>query len=234
MRELPGAGAVEVWLLGLPAGAAGAATGGASEAYGLLDEEERRRAREFRTAGGRDRYVWAHAMLRRVLAPYTGVAAAELRFGREGRYGRPVVRGAGAPVGFSLSHSHALVAVAVAAGAVGVDVQRECPPGTVEACLPRLHPRERAELERLSPSRRTAQFTRLWARKEAYLKGLGTGLGRPPRADYLGEGEPAARPAGWGVGGVAAPAGYAAAVAVPVPAGGTWSVRTVGSAGLVG
>ncbi|MFD4371247.1 4'-phosphopantetheinyl transferase family protein [Streptomyces sp. NPDC058486] len=230
MRELPGAGAVEVWLTGVPGGAAGAA----SEAYGILDEEERRRVGEFVTTGGRDRYVWAHVVLRRVLASYTGVAPAELRFGREGRYGRPVLRDAGAPVGFSLSHSHGLVAVAVAAGAVGVDVQRECPPGTVEACLARLHPRERAELERLGPSRRAVEFTRLWARKEAYLKGLGTGLGRPPRADYLGDGEPAARPAGWGVGAVAAQAGYAAAVAVPVPAGGTWSVRTVDSVGVVG
>ncbi|MFF2775373.1 4'-phosphopantetheinyl transferase family protein [Streptomyces sp. NPDC058052] len=219
------AGTVEVWLLTVPEGVP-------PEAYGLLDAAERRRAGEFATAGGRGRYVWAHVALRRVLSRYTGVDPAALRFGREGRNGRPVVRGVAAP-GFSLSHSHGLVAVAVAPGAVvGVDVQRMCPPGTVAACLPRLHPRERAELEGLAPARRAEAFTRLWARKEAYLKGLGTGLGRPPRADCLGDADPAARPSGWDVHDVPAPAGYAAAVAVP--GGAAWSVRPVGSAAGAG
>ncbi|MER5738554.1 4'-phosphopantetheinyl transferase superfamily protein [Streptomyces sp. NPDC002262] len=223
MSRPPGAGAVEVWLLAVPAPGDGVPP----EAYGVLDGAERRRARGFASEEGRSRYVWAHLALRRVLASYTGVDPAGVRFGREGRYGRPVLRGVGAPPGFSLSHGHGLVAVAVAAGAVGVDVQRVCPPGTVEACLPRLHPRERAELERLGPARRAEAFTRLWARKEAYLKGLGTGLGRAPRADYLGDAEPAARPAGWSVCGVAVPAGYAAAVAVPAGEAPEVTVRTV-------
>ncbi|WP_189849963.1 4'-phosphopantetheinyl transferase family protein [Streptomyces omiyaensis] len=222
MRGPTGPVTVEVWLLDVPAELP-------EGACGPLDEGERRRAGRFATEAGRRRYVAAHLALRQVLSRYTGVAPGELRFGREGRYGRPVLRGAAAP-GFSLSHGHGVVAVAVAAGAVCVDVQRVCPPGTVEACLPRLHPWERAELESVAPARRAAEFTRLWARKEAYLKGLGTGLGRPPRADYLGDAAPAARPAGWGVAQVTAPAGYAAAVAVPVPAGETWAVRSVRSA----
>ncbi|MFB6832195.1 4'-phosphopantetheinyl transferase family protein [Streptomyces hydrogenans] len=226
MRRTPGPGAVEVWLLPVPGGPGGAPP----EAYAVLDAAERRRARGFATEEGRSRYVWAHLALRRVLARYAGADPAGLRFGREGRYGRPVLRGVDGPPGFSLSHSHGLVAVAVAAGVVGVDVQRECPPETVEACLPRLHPWERAELERLGPARRVEAFTRLWARKEAYLKGLGTGLARAPRADYLGDAEPAARPAGWSVCGVPVAAGYAAAVAVPAGEAPEVTVRTVTAA----
>ncbi|MFD8014816.1 4'-phosphopantetheinyl transferase family protein [Streptomyces sp. NPDC058955] len=218
-------GAVEVWLLTVP-------DGEAPGAYGLLDEAERRRARGFVTAAGRHRYVWAHVALRQLLGRYADVDPAALRFGREGRYGRPVLRGVAAAPGFSLSHSHGLLAVAVGPGTPGVDVQRMCPPGTVEACLPRLHPRERAELERLAPAPRAVSFTRLWTRKEAYLKALGTGLGRSPGADCLADAEPAARPAGWSVADVPSPAGYAAAVAVP--AGVAWSMRPVCSAAALG
>jgi 4'-phosphopantetheinyl transferase len=208
--DLPGEGVVELWLL---AEASSRTVHEPVAGYGILDDAELSRARSFPTPGGRRRYVQAHVALRTVLARYTGQAPADLRFAREGSHGRPVLRDAPLPR-FSLSHSHGLVAVAVAARAVGVDVQRMCPPATVEACLPRLHPAERDEVGRLSGDRRVAAFCRLWARKEAYLKALGTGLFRPPRADYLGDGDRAARPAGWSVRDVPAPDGYAAATAL--------------------
>ncbi|GGQ57769.1 4'-phosphopantetheinyl transferase family protein [Streptomyces flaveolus] len=208
--DLPGKGVVELWLL---SEASSSPVREPVVGYGILDDAERSRARSFPTPGGRRRYVQAHVALRTVLARYTGQEPADVRFTREGTHGRPVLRDASLPR-FSLSHSHGLVAVAVAVRAVGVDVQRWCPPGTVEACLPRLHPAEREEVGRLSGDSRVAAFCRLWARKEAYLKALGTGLSRPPRADYLGDGDRAARPTGWSVRDVTAPDGYAAATAL--------------------
>ncbi|MEV3853815.1 4'-phosphopantetheinyl transferase superfamily protein [Streptomyces sp. NPDC050095] len=209
-RALPGPGSVDLWLLAVP----GPGTAVPAREYALLDGAERRRARGFATPGGRDRYVRAHLLLRHVLARYVEPDAAALRFGRELPHGRPVLRGLSFAPHFSLSHSHGLAAVAVASAAVGVDVQRICPPGTVEACLSRLHPIERAELELLGPAERTRAFSRLWSRKEAYLKGLGTGLSRPPRADFLGDTDRASRPPGWSVRDVPAPSGYAAATAL--------------------
>jgi 4'-phosphopantetheinyl transferase len=50
---------------------------------------------------------------------------------------------------------------------------------------------------------------RRWVRKEAYLKGLGTGLGIEPATVDL-----SADPPGWRVRDVDAPDGYVAAVAV--------------------
>ncbi|MCX0242115.1 4'-phosphopantetheinyl transferase family protein [Streptomyces drozdowiczii] len=188
---------------------------------GCLDAGELARAAGFAGPRARLRYVTAHVALREVLAEYTGTDAARLRFGRDrpggtggGPGGRPVLLGFPDGPHFSLSHSHDLIMIAVAALPVGVDVQRVPRTGTVEALLPRLHPAERAGLLRVPRAARAAAFARLWTRKEAYLKGLGTGLARGLAADCLLDGT---QPAGWHVRDLAAPPGYAAATAVAYP-----------------
>ncbi|MEU6222008.1 4'-phosphopantetheinyl transferase superfamily protein [Streptomyces sp. NPDC047022] len=171
-----------------------------------LDDRERRRAEAYRRPEDRQMYIAAHVGLRRVLAVYTGLAPHRISLGGERhggggeRHGRPVVLGVPGAPQFSLSHSHGLALVVVAQSRVGADVQRVPSPGTAEVCLPTLHPAERRELSGLREADRTAAFGRLWARKEAYLKGLGTGLARGADRDYLGEGGLAARPPGWMVG----------------------------------
>ncbi|WP_229852018.1 4'-phosphopantetheinyl transferase family protein [Streptomyces roseolus] len=193
-----------------------------------LDAVERRRAESFLQPADRRMYLAAHVGLRRVLALYTGIAparlviAGELHKGDGGRHGRPrVLRVPGAPQ-FSLSHSHGLALAAVAHARVGADVQRIPSDTTVEACLPALHPDEREELLAVPAHARAAVFGRLWTRKEAYLKGLGTGLNRAPSLDYLGEGEPAGRPPGWLVGNLPLCEGHVGAVALR--GSGTWQV----------
>lgn len=188
---------------------------------GCLDAGERARAAGFADPRARLRYVTAHVALREVLAEYTGTDAARLRFGRAGPGGmdgrpggRPVLLGFPEGPHFSLSHSHDLIVIAVAAVPVGVDVQRVPRAGTVEALLPRLHPAEREGLSRVPRAARPAAFARLWTRKEAYLKGLGTGLARGLATDCLLDG---AQPAGWHVRDLAAPPGYATATAVAYP-----------------
>ncbi|WP_225849652.1 4'-phosphopantetheinyl transferase superfamily protein [Streptomyces sp. HPF1205] len=191
---------------------------------GELDEDERGRAAGLLRTGDRVRYLSAHVALRRLLSAYTGVPPGSLRLGRDrcpccgGPHGRPVLLDAsrqpvpGLPQ-FSLSHSHQVAVVAVARAAVGVDVRRVPSARTVRLCLPDLHPAERSELAAVPGRHRPVAFTRLWTRKEAYLKGLGTGLRRDPAADYLGaRGE--ARPPGWSVADVPGPAGHLAAAAV--------------------
>lgn len=186
-----------------------------------LDAEERARAAGFADPRARLRYVIAHVALREVLAQYTGTDAARLRFGRDrpggvgrGPGGRPVLLGFPEGPHFSLSHSHDLIVIAVAAVPVGVDVQRMPRSGTVDALLPRLHPAEREALLRVPRAARAVAFARLWTRKEAYLKGLGTGLARGLATDCLLDGT---QPAGWHVRALAAPPGYAAATAVAYP-----------------
>ncbi|MBV2354035.1 4'-phosphopantetheinyl transferase superfamily protein [Streptomyces sp. J2-1] len=185
----------------------------------LLDAEERARARAFRHIRDRDAYVVAHAALRSVLGVLLGMRAEALPLVREpcagcgGPHGRPALSTPG--VHFSLSHSGGLVLVALAEEPVGVDVEGLATAQAVLSAQSALHPVEADELARLPAPARAASFTRAWVRKEAYLKGLGTGLVRDPALDYVGTGpRPAAPDPHWALRDVTVPTGYAAAVAL--------------------
>ena len=77
---------------------------------------------------------------------------------------------------FNLSHSGTLAVCAVSDQSVGVDVEviQRADPGVVAMCF---QPSEQAWLNRSDDPCRA--FTRLWTRKESYLKLLGTGLSHP-------------------------------------------------------
>ncbi|MFB8167625.1 4'-phosphopantetheinyl transferase family protein [Kitasatospora purpeofusca] len=216
-------GVVELWLLEAAAVPVGPAE------LDDLDEEEHRRAGRFVRDADRAVYLAAHVALRQVLGRHLGIAPAALPFGREPcpgcaePHGRP--RLAGGPAGsaagdphFSLSHGGGRVLIGLAAAPVGVDVEPLPAADSAEVLATTLHPAEQAELADVRPADRPGAFARLWTRKEAYLKGLGIGLARPPAADYLGTAEPARRPAGWAVTDV--PAGPRHAAAVALAAGG--------------
>ncbi|MFD7291907.1 4'-phosphopantetheinyl transferase family protein [Streptomyces sp. NPDC059897] len=165
-----------------------------SQVLAELDRREWRRAAGFLRTRDRLRYLVAHVTLRRVLALYLGLEPGAVRLGRDGcprcggPHGRPAVRDAVGAPHFSLSHSGGWAMVAVAREPVGVDVQTVPSRETMELCGHRLHPQEWAELSELPPEERSLAFTRLWSRKEAYLKGLGFGLARRLDADQLGGG----------------------------------------------
>ncbi|MDJ1134975.1 4'-phosphopantetheinyl transferase family protein [Streptomyces iconiensis] len=218
---MSGNGFLDVWPLVLPPPERlGQLLGTARLDASALDARERARASSFSRPGDAARYTAAHVALRRILGGYLALAPARVTFFREPcpgcgeRHGRPAVAHRGPPLHFSLSHSGERVLVAVASETVGVDVQRRPGPGTVEICARLLHPGERAELEACElPARRRA-FGRIWARKEAFLKALGTGLRRDPAADYLGA-DPERRPGPWSVRDIGCGPGHDAAVAFP-------------------
>ncbi|MCX2185260.1 4'-phosphopantetheinyl transferase superfamily protein [Streptomyces sp. SKN60] len=165
---------------------------------GVLDERERRRAAAFRRPADRVLYVAAHVALRTVLAGLLGERPADLEFTREpcpccdAPHGRPALALPGPPLHFSLSHTRGRVLIATAPVPVGADVERRPEPAAVRELVAVLHPAERAEV---GPDGDAAAFGRIWARKEAYLKGLGTGLGRAAHLDDLSTA--ATAPAGW-------------------------------------
>ncbi|MFE6891147.1 4'-phosphopantetheinyl transferase family protein [Streptomyces sp. NPDC057694] len=214
VRELAPRDRARLWLVrtdGEPSG----------DGAGVLDAGELRRAAGFRFARHRVRYVAAHLALRGVLGERLGCAPGEVRFVREPcpecdePHGRPAVADAQG-LHFSLSHSGDLALIALAPAPVGADVE-ELPSAEVAQDLSAvLHPRERAELAALGelPEHRVA-LGRAWVRKEAYLKGIGTGLARAADLDYVGTlpDSPGA-PGGWAVRDVPVPQGYLAAVAV--------------------
>ncbi|WP_419992827.1 4'-phosphopantetheinyl transferase family protein [Streptomyces boninensis] len=208
----------EVWLLPQPEPDSPLASLDRS----VLDAQERHRADNCRRTAGGVLYATAHIMLRRLLAAGLGIPAREVAFTRAaGPHGRPEVDRPPRPVRFSLSHTNGMVLIGVATGPaaapVGVDVELVPGSETVRVCTAALHPDEQAELAEVEEGpRRRVSFGQLWTRKEAYLKGIGTGLARPLAADYAGA-DRRRRPAGWTMRDIACGPQHTAAVAIAGP-----------------
>jgi 4'-phosphopantetheinyl transferase len=150
-------------------------------AYRLLDAEERERAARFRFERDRALYVLAHALLRRELERYTGVAAQALRFECNAS-GRPELSPAfepgGAPLRFNLAHTRGLVGCAITTGAdIGFDVEQVREPAPVEIAARFFSAPELVALRALPPEQQGRRFFTLWSLKEAYVKARGVGIG---------------------------------------------------------
>ncbi|MDN3265709.1 4'-phosphopantetheinyl transferase superfamily protein [Streptomyces sp. CSDS2] len=219
-----------LWLLRSPSPEPGHGPGdGEAAARRLLDAAERHRADRFVRPADRQLYTAAHATLRRLLGRHTGTPPGEVRLTREpcarcgGPHGRPVLAAPrpGPPLYFSLSHGAGHALIGLARVPIGVDIDRLPGEATVEYGAPALHPDERRELAAArAGGTHLPLFARIWTRKEAYLKGLGTGLCRPAHADYLGD-EPLRHPPGWTVTAFTPPGAedrLTAAVALRAPA----------------
>lgn len=187
-----------------------------------LDEAEQQQASAYVRAELRRAYEIAHAAARLVVGAATCTPPEKVVWGRHAcpgcgePHGRPRAEGAG--IEFSLSHTPGQVLVAIADVPVGVDVERH--PDDPSGLAGLLHPRETAEIEAaahgtLDGGRASVRFTRAWSRTEAYLKGIGIGLGRDPHLDYLGTDDAPGRVLGeWTLRDVVVPEGYGAALAL--------------------
>lgn len=205
----------------------------------LLAEDETARAARFRISTDRDRFIVAHAVLRRLLATYLETDPARLLFG-QAAYGKPLLINH-PELCFSLSHSGDFALVALARCEVGVDVERldrQIEIHSVAASA--FSALELAELRTLVPAERRAAFFRLWTRKEAYVKARGEGLRRSTHSfsvsnragdddALLSDATDSEAGQGWRVGDIVAPAGYCAALAVAQRA---WSVQQFDGAAL--
>ena len=210
---VPDTGRVDLWMMRPSQYSAGLRAASA-----VLDENERARYHALVRQADRDRYATAHIVLRLLLGAYLGTEPARVVLARDacpvcgGPHGRPVVAGGGPH--FSLSHGGDMVLVAIASDPVGVDVEQLPETAVVDRLLGTLHPRETAELTALEPKDRRTGFGRCWSRKEAYLKGTGTGLARGVDGVYVGTGPEPRAPYGWDLADVPVGPGYTAAVAL--------------------
>lgn len=216
-------GEVHIWWAGLRVeGAALCAC------WDSLPSEEARQASKHRFAKDCREFVVRRAVLRQLLARYSRQRAAELHFGF-GRDGKPVLRNVEG-LHFSMSHACGVAVVAIARHPVGIDLEHvqkdlfgpsSCGralfgEALVEQCL---SDREQSYVRGLPAEQRNQALYRCWTRKEAVLKALGTGLLYPPQQVNVIAGTKktcAIRLFGrdWLVRQVAAPRGYAAAVAI--------------------
>lgn len=200
----------------------------------LLDSAEVARAERFRFRRDRVRFVARRAFLRRVLAGYTGVAPARVRY-RVSHRGRPELESA-CGITFSASHADGLAGIAVARDRlVGLDLERIRPVADLLDLADRVcSPTEYAGLQAVAEPERDEAFLRLWTRKESYVKALGTGLSMPLIEIDVGHGDgPARRLPGsdqtFVFAGLDWPAGYVGTV---VASGSRMSVRRLDIVGL--
>jgi len=145
-----------------------------ARARARLTTAERARADRFRRPQDARAWTLAHAALRDVLGRRLGRAPETLVF-EVGAHGKPFLSGGG--LEFNLSHSGRWALIALGATPLGVDVERlgrvAASEGVVEHAFGE---RERALLQVVVEAERDVVATRLWVRKEALLKALGTGL----------------------------------------------------------
>lgn len=136
-------------------------------ATALLSDSERARADAILAPAPRRLWPSSRALLRLLLARYSGCPPEQLEL-RRGAHGKPQLARGG--VLFNLSHSGALALYAFSAEhAVGVDVEQR--------------------------GRRPDAFLRSWTRREAAVKCLGTGLAAGSQARAANPGaEPAVEP----------------------------------------
>lgn len=158
----------------------------------LLSPEEAARSRRLAIPAVRERFVLRHGILRETLGEMLGAAPADLHF-THGPDGKPAL--AGGDVGFNLSKSGDGLLIAMARGAtLGCDLEQLRPNAEAQAIAARwFSASERAGLASCDGDAFDRAFLRLWVRKEALLKAVGTGLQGPLGID-TGDPEPAEAP----------------------------------------
>lgn len=150
----------------------------------LLAPEETSRAERFLREVDHDRYVVAHALMRKILANYLGASPAEIAFHTD-PFGKPHLAHSQNPAGlnFNLSHSGNRMLLGIALKArIGVDIEEIRPESaTMDVAARFFTPRENQDLKCLSGQDQIRGFFNCWTRKEAYLKAIGCGLSADPK-----------------------------------------------------
>lgn len=157
-----------------------------------LSVSELARANGRRVMHLRSRFVRCRAALRHILGWWLARAPAEVAL-CETAAGRPFVPNAG--FDFNVSHSGdlALIAVLPGKGSVGVDVERIVDVSDLLGLARTVcTPRELAQLLRRG-EQLLESFYRLWTCKEAYLKGIGSGLSADTGRAEIGVADPVHR-----------------------------------------
>jgi 4'-phosphopantetheinyl transferase len=144
-----------------------------------LSVAERERAQRYRFDHLRRRYLASHVALRESLAGFCGEAEATQQF-VEGPFGKPAL--VSERCAFNMSHSHDVAVIAVAPqGNIGVDVEVLRPVEDALAIAQRnFTPTEHQHLLAAPADERDLVFMRLWTRKEACLKAVGSGFSIAP------------------------------------------------------
>lgn len=150
----------------------------------ILSSRELSRAGKFQFARHREEFTARRVLLRLWLAGELDEPPQKIRIGctSHGKLFLAQQKSNPPVADFNISHSFDSVALAIhRTGRVGVDIEYERTQPDITAMLEVIcTPEELRFLKTLSPSAVQYAFYHLWTAKEAYLKGIGTGLSRNP------------------------------------------------------
>ncbi len=191
-----------------------------------LSDEETRRAARFKFARDRDCYIRAHAVLRRLLGRYLGVAPSNVRIVQSST-GKPGLVDDSA-LTFNLSHTRIFALFGFSRqGLIGVDVEHVRSSVDILSLAKRFFTTSESMLIANADARdRLRYFFTAWVRKEAVVKAVGRGLSIPLSAVDVSPGDPAtcriARleedpPSDWHVVDLPPPVEHLAAAATDIP-----------------
>lgn len=145
----------------------------------LLCANERERMSRFAFPWLTNRFAVAHAALRVIAARHGAGPPATQRW-TKGPHGKPSLVGVSPRLELNLSHAGDWGLVAVGHDrSVGVDIEAIVPRRVSPEMIRMVtSSTERAAFDTMTEPARSAAFFRLWVRKEAVIKALGTGLAR--------------------------------------------------------
>lgn len=194
----------------------------------LLAPDERARADRLIARQVRSRFVAGRGLLRRILGSYLKVEPGRLTL-KTNQYGKPYLpeRPGGQRLQFNLSHSADLAILALTEDCeVGIDLEQMRDDLPFQDMARQFFSRqEQRDLFSLPAEQQLASFYRCWTRKEAYLKGCGSGFsqssvfcdvsllpGQPPA--LLTDRADPGQPSRWSLTDLEAPPGFCAALAL--------------------
>jgi 4'-phosphopantetheinyl transferase len=182
-------------------------------ATALLDRSEAAHAHAIPHKETRETFIRSRAVLRAVLAREIGVSPAKvpLAFNAHGKPELATRDG----MHFNVSHSSGMALVAIHTRPIGVDIE------LVDERVPHVDlagdlftVAEQRELSKPDCEyEKTRQFFRIWTRKEAFLKGLGTGFAADPKLFDVVD-QRAVAGAGWQLHALPVASAWEAAIAV--------------------
>ncbi len=140
----------------------------------FLSPEELTRAQTFKHK--QNEFVATRALVRKVLAHYTGIPSASLEFARR-EQGKPYLANAPSPIYFNLSHSGNFAVLAIStAGEIGVDIETIRPRNFLAIAERYYHADELKQLLATPEAEQEQLFFKLWTLKEAFFKATGGGI----------------------------------------------------------
>ncbi|MDR3680446.1 MAG: 4'-phosphopantetheinyl transferase superfamily protein [Flavipsychrobacter sp.] len=146
-----------------------------------LSADELRRAGEHKLATDRKRYIQAHLFFRKVLSSYINTAPSDIVFSYTD-YGQPLLvqKPGEKPVYFNISYCGTRIMVGVSSYPIGVDIEliRDIDTLDMDGLSQTLFSAgERRYLQLIDDLQEKREyFFKVWTLKEAFIKGMGTGV----------------------------------------------------------